>query len=312
VTKAASGLPVSVQTRLNTHARIIGADPNFVLTRYVAERFLYRLSRSIYAERFVLKGALLMLAWLGETLRPTRDVDFLGYGDLSADALSEALTTICTTPVEPDGLVFEVDSLRIEPIREVDAYGGWRAALRATLGNARIPLQIDVGIGDAAIPAPEWLTYPALLEFPAARVRAYRPETSIAEKVHAMVLLGDANSRMRDFFDIHALAMNRRFEILPLVQAIEGTFARRDTPVPSFPPIALTRAFAVAPAKEEQWQGFLRRSGLDTAPANFSEVVDRLAHFLQPVIEAASRRHTARLAWLPGGPWRAMKDSDET
>ena len=105
MTKAASGLPVSVQTRLNTHARIIGADPNFVLTRYVAERFLYRLSRSIYAERFVLKGALLMLAWLGETLRPTRDVDFLGYGDLSADALSEALTTICTTPVEPSRLI---------------------------------------------------------------------------------------------------------------------------------------------------------------------------------------------------------------
>jgi hypothetical protein len=154
VTKAASGLPVSVQTRLNTHARVIGADPNFVLTRYVAERFLYRLSRSTYAERFVLKGALLMLAWLGETLRPTRDMDFLGYGDLSPDALSGALTTICTTPVEPDGLVFEVDSIRIESIREEDAYGGWRAALRATLGNARIPLQIDVGAGDAAIPAP--------------------------------------------------------------------------------------------------------------------------------------------------------------
>jgi hypothetical protein len=127
-----------------------------------------------------------------------------------------------------------------------------------------------------------------------------------------MVVLGDANSRMRDFFDIDALAMNQRFELLPLVQALEGTFARRQTPVPAFPPVALTRAFAVSPAKQQQWQGFLQRSGLTIAPADFSEVVERLAHFLQPVIEVASGRHATRLAWLPGGPWGAMKDSEET
>jgi len=305
VSKAATGLSVSVQTRLNQHARAIGADPNFVLARYAAERFLYRLSRSECAERLVLKGAMLMLAWLGESIRPTRDIDFLGYGDLEPEALRALLIAVCTTPVEPDGLEFHTDTLRIDAIRAEDDYGGWRATLRATLGNARIPLQIDVGLGDATVPEPEWIDYPGILDFPRAHIRAYCPETSIAEKVHAMVQLGEANSRMRDFFDIYALATHQRFELRDLATSLRATFEQRKTPLPPWPPLALTEAFWNSMSKQQQWHGFVQRSALAGAPVQLRNVVAPIAQFLEPALRAACRSDDPEpLRWPPGGPWR--------
>lgn len=224
---APTGLPVSVQTRLVQHAKAIGIDPNLVLTRYATERILYRLSQSAYADRFILKGALLMLVWLGETVRPTRDADLLGFGDLSEDSLAQ-----CAEQVAPDGLEYLAPSIRVAAIREGDAYGGLRVTIQARLGNARLPVQIDVGFGDALVPEPEWLEYPGLLDLPRPRLRAYRPETAIAEKFHAMVVLGEANSRMRDFFDIYALAKDQEFGD-DLVQAVRATFERRRTVIPS-------------------------------------------------------------------------------
>lgn len=236
MTAAAEGLPVSVHVRLVRHAKAIGADPNFVLARFAVERFLYRLCRSRHADRFVLKGALLMLVWLGETIRPTRDVDLLGFGEMTEQSLTRIFTEVCDIEVEPDGLEYLSSSLRAAPIRPDDAYGGLRATLQARLGKARLRVQIDVGIGDAVTPAPEWLEYPSLLDLPRPRLRAYRPETAIAEKLHAMVQLGEANSRMRDFFDIHALAQHRRFNGEPLAGAVRATFERRRTPIPRVSP----------------------------------------------------------------------------
>lgn len=296
----------SVQVRLVRHAKELNLDPNLVLARYGAERLLYRLSQSRHAERFVLKGALLMLVWLGEAIRPTRDTDLLGFGDLDAQALERTFTELCQIEVQPDGLVFDPASIKVAAIRAEDAYGGQRVTLLARLERARLRIQVDVGIGDVVSPEPEWLEYPSLLDLPRPRLRAYRPETAIAEKLHAMVTLGTKNSRMRDFFDIHALASQRAFEGGALVQAVRATFEHRRTPLPDDSPVAFTPAFAESEGKQAQWGGFLRQNRLTSAPADLGTVVDEIARFLQPMIRAAaSRSATSPGTWTAGGPWRS-------
>jgi len=263
VTDAGGRLAVSVQARLVRRAKTMGADPNVVLVRYATERLLYRLSRSEHASRFILKGALLLLVWLGETFRPTRDADLLGFGELSDDAL-----------------------------------------VACRLGPARLKLRFDVGIGDAVEPAAEWLEYPTLLDQPRPRLRAYRPETVIAEKLHAMVLLAARNSRMRDFFDIHALATRQSFKGGPLARAIRATFDRRRTRVPGEAPIALTPSFAELPDKRTQWKAFLRKNAITASRPELETVVAELARFLLPPLAAAAGETDFDATWLPRGPWR--------
>ena len=298
-----TGLPQSVQTRLVSHARTIGVDPNLTLARYATERLLYRLSRSRHSERFILKGALLLLVWLGETIRPTRDADLLGFGELDAAALAATIAEICAIEVEPDGLTFDLTSIKVSSIRPDDAYGGQRVTLLARLGPARIRVQIDVGIGDAVVPDPEWIDYPSLLDLPRPRLRAYRPETAIAEKVHAMVVLGSSNSRMRDFFDVYALAAHEPFVGDRLAAALRATFTRRRTVIPSELPLALTAAFADVEGKDAQWAGFLRRNRLTSAPTDLAAVVSGVARFIGPVLAAVREETPLNRHWPAGGPW---------
>ncbi len=302
------GLAQSVQTRLIRHAKAIEADPNLVLARYAVERMLYRLSRSRHAERFVLKGALLMNVWLGETIRATRDADLLGSGDLDSEALARLFADVCTTVVEPDGLDFDPASIKVAAIRPEDAYGGQRVTMQARLGSARLRVQVDVGVSDAVVPDPEWLDYPGLLDLPQARLRAYRPETAIAEKVHAMVTLGAGNSRMKDFFDIHALAMHEVFMGTTLVDAFRSTFARRRTEMPSETPMAFTSVFARQKGKQAQWTGFIRRTRAREAPPELADVVQSLAEFAGPPLTAAGTGSTFTAQWAAGGPWRPGKE----
>jgi hypothetical protein len=300
-----TGLARSVQTRLVSHAKALGVDPNLVLARYATERLLYRLSRSPYAERFVLKGALLV--WLGETIRPTRDADLLAFGDLGADALAATFAEICAVEVAPDALVFDTGMIRVAAIRPEHAYGGQRVTLFAHLGPARLRVQVDVGIGDVVTPDAEWLEYPSLLDLPRPRLRAYRPETAIAEKVHAMVVLGSKNSRMRDFFDVHALASRWSFDGETLAGALRATFARRGTEIPAAPPIALTAAFAEVEGKRAQWAAFVRRSRLATAaPANLEAAVAGIAAFVGPALAAVQRGQRLLRRWHEGGLWEAV------
>lgn len=297
-----TGLAQSVQTRLVRHANALGADPNLVLARYATERLLFRVSRSRHAERFVLKGALLLLVWLGENVRPTRDADLLGLGDLAPDALARTIAEICALEVEPDGLVFDAGSIRVNAIRPEDAYGGQRVTLVARLGPARLRVQLDIGIGDAVVPEPEWIDYPSLLDLPRPRVRAYRPETAIAEKVHAMVVLASKNSRMRDFFDVHALAMRQTFDGGRLAGALRATFERRRTAMPADPPVALTPAFAQIEGKRAQWAGFVRKSRISTAPAE--SAIAGIGAFVGPVLAASAHGRRFAGTWPPGGPWK--------
>jgi predicted nucleotidyltransferase component of viral defense system len=274
-----------VQARLARHAREIGVDPNLVLTRYGVERFLYRLSRSRHADRFVLKGALLLLAWLGETLRPTRDADLLGFGDLTDDELLAIFRDVCGVPVEPDAATFDGESVRVELIREADAYGGRRMMVRGNVGTARVSVQVDIGIGDAVTPAPAWIEYPSLLGFPGPRLRAYPRETVLAEKLHAMVLLGFRNSRMKDYFDVHALLREGGLDDAVLARAIAATFERRRTALPEGVPAGLTEEFSGDAERQAQWQAFLARNRLQGS--TLTEVVNVLRVRLAVVLDRA-------------------------
>lgn len=280
------GLAQSVQARLVRHAKEAGLDPNMVLTRYGVERFLYRLSRSRHAERFVLKGALLLLVWLGETLRPTRDADLLGFGELSDDALRAIFREVCGVEVEPDAMTFDAGSVAVAAIREENAYGGRRVMLQGKLGAARIRIQVDIGIGDAVTPEPQWLEYPTLLGLPRPRLRAYPRETVIAEKVHAMVLLGKRNGRMKDYFDVHALLREAAVDAAQLSRALAATFERRSTALPVGVPVGLSDDFAAEAAK--LWQAFLARNRLEGP--EFAEVVAHIRGVLtDPFARARAR-----------------------
>jgi len=296
-------LAASVRQQLLNQARDKGEDFNLVLTRYALERLLYRLTRSQYADQFVLKGAMLFAVWANRVYRPTRDLDLLGYGDSSQQTLTKVFQEICLTDAEPDGLVFNANSVRINEIREDQEYGGCRVQLVAYLANAQINLQIDIGFGDVVRPEAERIDYPTLLDFPAPRVWAYPREAVVAEKLQAIVALGMANTRMKDFYDLWVIASQFSFSGPSLVEAIKATFARRGTQIPSEVPIALSEAFSQDPGKTTQWRAFLRRSGLEESGAEFSQVIAELRTFLIPPILTASKGEALMQSWVEGELW---------
>ncbi len=233
-------MAVSVRQRLLHRARERGEDFQLVLTHYAVERFLYRLSRSSYADQFVLKGAMLFALWGGGPHRATRDLDLLGSGTSEIPHLEHAFREICTVPVEEDGIQFIENTVRGKAIREHQVYASTRIILMAHLDQARVQIQIDIGFGDVVTPSQEEVEFQAMLGFPSPRLKTYPRETVVAEKFQAMVMLGMANSRMRDFYDIWILAKHFPFNGRTLCEAIKATFNRRRTLWPTAPPMALT------------------------------------------------------------------------
>lgn len=212
MTKSPKDIGASVRARLLRLARERGEDFQLVLTRYANERLLYRLATSGHASRFVLKGAALFTIWTGEPHRATRDVDLLGFGDPSEDHLRAVFADILAVEVDDDGVRFDESTLDVGPIREEQDYGGVRVVLIAQVTNAKVRLQVDVGFGDAITPDAMNVDFPPLLDFPAPNLRAYPRETVVAEKLEAMVKLGQANSRMKDFYDLAVLSQTFAFE----------------------------------------------------------------------------------------------------
>ncbi|HUX13183.1 MAG TPA: nucleotidyl transferase AbiEii/AbiGii toxin family protein [Spirochaetia bacterium] len=296
-----TNIAASVRRRLLTIIRETGDDANLIWTRYATERFLYRLSISEYASEFVLKGAMLFTAWTGQSYRPTFDIDLLGRGEDSSERLAEVFRAICTVEVEPDGLVFDPDTVSVTPIREGRRYQGRRVKLAAFLGKARIPVQVDVGFGDVITPKAEKIEYPTLLDFPAPLIRTCPRETVVAEKLQAMVELGIANSRMKDFYDLYVLARDFAFDGQVLTRAIKATFERRETAIPSEPPLALTEEFGRDGAKSVQWRAFIRKSGLEEGVPDFPDVIKFLGKFLLPPLRAASGSEPAPGNWDAAG-----------
>lgn len=292
----------SVRQRLLNLAQQRGEEFQSLLVRYANERLIYRLAVSPHAGDFILKGAMLLYAWSPYPFRATQDVDLLGRGEITAERLAIMFRRLCAATVVDDGLVFRADSVRVGLIRQEDEYGGFRVKLQARLTSARIDLQVDVGVGDT-VTRPPLIDYPSLLDFPAPRLRAYSREASIAEKFHAMVDHGLENSRMKDFFDVWALSREFAFDGATLAAAIASTFDRRGTAIPEGTPAAFTPQFASDEAKAKQWKAFLVRSRVVKEPPAFDALLELVAKFLQPAVDAARSRTDLRSTWPPGGPW---------
>jgi predicted nucleotidyltransferase component of viral defense system len=293
-----------VRHRLTDLAHKQGEDFQLVLTRYVIERLLYRISRSPYRDEFTLKGAMLFRVWTDQIHRPTRDLDLLSRGEPSLEALTQIFRDICGIEVEDDGLTFDAATVTAERIKEDQEYEGVRVECKAQLGQARIALQIDVGFGDAVVPRATSITYPAMLEFASPVLRAYPRETVVAEKYQAMVMLGIANSRMKDFFDLWTLANAFAFDGANLCRAIRATFKRRKTALPTVPPLALTPEFGADAAKVKQWEAFIRKGKLDAAGVTLEQVCAFLSGFLMPPTLTLDAGDEFEKAWPPAGPWR--------
>lgn len=298
-------LPASVRQRLTNIADARGEPFQRLLVEYGLERLLYRLSKSKHRDRFVLKGALLFSVWSDAPHRPTMDVDLMSAASADVAELIAIFNAVCATPVADDGLTFLPDSVCGEEIRETHAYAGVRIRLLAKLGNAHIDLQVDVGFADAITPGPVELDYPTLLEFPTPHLRAYPRETVVAEKLEATVSLGMQNSRMKDFYDLWALARQLEFDGDTLANAIRNTFDRRKTALPTANPVALPEKFAADGVKQKQWSSFLVKAGLE-APG-LPEVGSAIEAFLSAPALAAAQWQAFDAKWIPPGPWRMQK-----
>ena len=298
MTKPPKDIGASVRARLLDLARKRSEDFQLVLTRYANERLLFRLASSRHAQHFVLKGAALFTLWTGKPHRATRDLDLLGFGDPSETHVRAVFAEVLALEVPDDGVHFDLESLTVGLIRAEQEYGGVRLELVARITKAQFRLQVDVGFGDAITPEAEVVEFPPLLDFPAPRLRAYPRETVVAEKLEAMVQLGMANSRMKDFYDVEVLARSFDFDGAVLAEALRATFARRKTPLPTSTPVALTAAFAEDATKKTQWSGFVRKAGVRDA-GTLAETIAAVRAFVEAPLAAAANATT------PPGTWRA-------
>lgn len=299
-------LAASVRQRLLNRARERGEDFNHLLTRYVNERLLFRLAESTHRDQFVLKGATLFELWHDAVHRATRDVDLLGMGEPAVDRMQGTFQELCVLDVEPDGLQFLGESVRAERIRDGQAYGGVRVRLAADLYGARIAIQVDIGFGDAVTPGAVDAEFPTLLDFPAPRLKAYPRETVVAEKFEAVVRLGIANTRMKDFYDLWAMATTFDFSGEPLATALAATFQRRGTPLPLEPPVALRPEFSGDSGKRTQWSAFSQRVDISPA-ASLESVIEVLRRFLLPPASAATKGEHFNQEWSAETGWRASR-----
>jgi predicted nucleotidyltransferase component of viral defense system len=296
---------VSVHDRLLKLAISRKEDFNAILARYGVERLLYRLTRTPHVSRFILKGAAMFVLWLGRVHRPTRDLDLLGSGQIDSDILRAIFADVATVSVEPDGLAFDPNTITVSEIRKGQQYQGLRVKVHGKLGTARLTVQVDVGLGDAITPRPEIAEYPTLLKMPAPRLRVYPQETTIAEKLDAMLELGLKNSRMKDYYDICTLCLNFAFNGEVLCEAIRATLTRRARMIPSELPTGLTDDFAASPGKAQQWTAFLRTHRSPDVPADLPSVVRKVRDFLAPPLQSVSTGAPFKAQWLVGGPWQA-------
>jgi hypothetical protein len=305
VTEPKANLPASIRQRLKNLSRKQSVPFQEILQRYAIERFLFRLSQSEHAGKFVLKGAQMLVAWGSPRTRPTMDIDLLGYTKNDLANLESVVRNVCdASHAQPDGITFDPTTVKAVRIKEDADYEGVRVTFLGTLDAARVPMQIDIGFNDTVTPAPETVTYPSLLGMQVPELRGYNRDTLIAEKVEAMIKLGEINSRMKDFFDIWALSRSFPFTLKTLASAIDATCRRRGTPVTGLPAILLPDSSATAD-KQIQWSAFLRKSRLENTPADFHEVAAAIAEFIGPPISALLVTAPPPVtSWTAPGPWR--------
>lgn len=293
-------IPASVRQRLLNLARNDKRPFSELLQYYAMERFLYRLSKSAHADRFILKGALMMQVWRVSEFRSTMDIDMLGRITNNEAKIIAQIKEILATDVKADGLSFDPDSIIGERITREVEYEGIRILFRGVLDNARIKMQIDIGFGDIVYPKPRELYLPTLLDYPAPRLLCYSMQSTIAEKFETLVKRGVLNSRMKDFYDIWSLSRQFNFYLTPLAEAIRLTFSNRETILP-IEIEAFTESFAEA--KQAQWTAFRKRTRQDHVPASFREITIVIKAFLSPVVIVILSGRNGNKYWTAPGPW---------
>lgn len=298
-----TNIAASIRQRLQNYSKAQNDDFQLVLTRYALQRLVYRLTLSPHSDRFVLKGAMLFTLWTDDKYRATRDLDLLGSGDAEIEPMEQVFKEICAISSPEDGTTFLSETVKGDSIRDGEEYEGIRITLMAKIDQTRIPIQVDIGFGDAITPAAKKIDYPNLLGLSVASIKCYPRETVIAEKFQAMCNLGMANSRLKDFYDVWFLAMNFAFDGERLAQAIENTFNRRKTSIPQDLPVALSKEFYDDVTKQKQWKAFLLKAKVSEVNVPLSQIVKVLEQFLMPPIEKNSDRSVFTKRWQAGGPW---------
>lgn len=300
--RRAGGNAASVHRLLLNRARETNRTFNELLQHFAMERFLYRLSKSPYSDRFVLKGALMLSVWNAPRSRPTMDIDLLGRTSNDVEAVTAAMRDVCIQNVEPDGMAFDPSTVRGERITEEADYEGVRVRIQGNLGTALVVVRVDVGFGDVVIPPAAVAEWQSILDFPAPRLLGYSRESTIAEKLEAMVRFGALNSRMKDFFDIWLLCCHFDFDGQILGKAVAATFSKRGSEIPPVP-VAFTPSFAEDPDKIAQWRAFLRRNQLTETPTELPDLIASIATFLVPITKDLAAGESFQGAWHAPGPW---------
>jgi predicted nucleotidyltransferase component of viral defense system len=295
-------LPASIQDRLLNQARLTGRPLNELLQYYAIERFLYRLTQSNYADRFVLKGALLFRVWGLPGFRPTRDIDLLGHTSNKVENLVAIVKEVCGLKVPEDGLFFDPNIVTGARIKEDADYEGVRVRFIGLLGKVRLHLQIDVGFADVVFPDPVMRTYPVILSMPAPELLGYPPETVVAEKLQAMIHLGSLNSRMKDFYDLWVLAGRFEFNGRQLQESIRRTFEHRVTDIPAGEPAAFSAQFSRE--KQGQWVAFLKTGVIKDAPDHLELILAALREFILPVFQSTLAGIKFEKKWKMDGLWK--------
>lgn len=306
--KAIKNIGASVRQRLLNKARQENRPFQELLQYYAMERFLYRLSVSSFADRFILKGALLLRVWHAPLARPTMDIDMLGRTGNAPESITTIIRQVLAVEKQGDGIVFDPESITVEPITEDADYEGLRIRFRGDLDAARLTIQLDIGFGDKVYPDPVQESLPSLLNFPQAELYCYSRESMIAEKFEVMAKLGILNSRMKDFYDIWMLSRQYDFEGASLAEAIRQTFAQRGTTLVQMKEI-FSREFIEE--NQVQWNAFRKRIGLEYLLVSFADVVQQVQVFLSPTVEALRAKRFFKDNWIAPDSWRSSHEKPE-
>jgi len=302
-------IAASIRARLLNLSRETQEDFQMLLNRYARERLLYRLSESPHRDRFVLKGATLFSVWTDKPFRSTRDADFLSFGPNDVESVSSLFQNLCDVDVDPDdGIGFDRESVQGAQIREEEEYSGVRVLLDAYIGRAKARIQIDIGFGDVITPEAQEVTLPAILDLPPPRLRAYPKETVVAEKLHAMAVLAETNSRMKDFYDVWVMQRSFEFDGAELAKAIKATFERRRTAIEPASCLAFQSSFYASEEPLTRWRLYVSRGSFELVPPPFAEVGSAIERFLRSVAESIARNEEFDLSWPAGGPWKRKEE----
>ena len=309
--KDTKNIETSVRVLLQNKAKETNRPFAEVFQYYGMERFLYRFSRSKYADKFILKGALMFTVWQVPQRRTTLDIDFSAYFDNQVTSIVRVIKDVCKVPVIPDGLIFDPETVEGQKIKEDVDYEGVRVKFRGFLEHSRIPMQIDVGFGDIIYPKPKVIDYPVILDFPKPHLKGYPAESIISEKFEAMVKLGLLNSRMKDFYDIWLMMCQFDFNGSNLVEALKKTFKHRKTDLPEGRPLFAEEIYDEKSDRQTLWMAFLSKGDIEHAPDKLAITVKEIEDFLIEPIAALNKEIKFVKEWKASGPWRVKSEDLE-